>query len=161
MLCVTRYHTRFYFLCQLGKNSLLAGSTGRQCAPHRLTGPVMQLLQFMNPEGFKVIFCNGSRKQNKQWQNLLCRPRGNLRRIQLSVQLVLDPQLPVDAVPPVRGHLVFRRRRRLLRWPGLRIRQPRATEKLLGGVIVEPVLPRFKGPHDGVAEGARVRSGML
>jgi hypothetical protein len=79
----------------------------------------------------------------------------------IAARLVLHPRLPVYALSPVCGYLVCRCRCRLLRWSGLRIRKPRAAEELIRGVLVEPVLPGFKGPHDGVTDGARVGTGML
>jgi hypothetical protein len=75
--------------------------------------------------------------------------------------LVRFPGLPVYALSPVCRYLFCRRWYRLFQWSGLRIRKPGAAEELLRVRLVEPVLLRFIGSDDRVAEGAGVGTGML
>ena len=71
------------------------------------------------------------------------------------------PRSAVQVLTPVCRHLVCGCRGGLFRRPGLGVRKPRTAEELLGGGVVEPVLPGFKGPHDRMSHCSRVGTGML
>src|SRR5258706_10492950 len=67
----------------------------------------------------------------------------------------------VEVIFPIRGDAPLWSRRRLVKGPRSRRRQPGAVERLSGCIVPEPVLTRLEACYDKVASLAKVRSGVL